>query len=192
ISLIHLFWVVYGVPLALVSCLFVIGVPLCLLFTGSMRALALVEFRLTEMLLGERMPRRPVFVKSRGNVLTKFADMIKDGYTWKTLLYLILMIPMGLLHGVIILLGFGTVAELFLLPIKPEWSDLVRFIYGSESQGPGPWGYVVTIPLGFLVYICVLHLVLYVGRLHGRLVKRLMVGVAPAFPSNREEGSSVP
>ncbi len=184
IAVVHVFWVGYGLPLSFVSCAFIIGIPICLFFIASLRALTLVEFRLIETLLGERMPRRPIFVKSDGNVLTKFTVMVKDGYTWKTILYLLLMIPTGAIYGAIVFVGIGAVFELLYLPLLPNYSDLVRFVYGSGSAGPGPWGFVVTIPLGIIVLACVLHLFLFMGRLHARLVKRLMVGrSAPAAPA---------
>ncbi|RZA07306.1 MAG: hypothetical protein EOP02_37545, partial [Proteobacteria bacterium] len=41
----------------------IIGVPLLVLFLGLIRVLSLVEGRIVEVLLGERMPRRPLYVQ---------------------------------------------------------------------------------------------------------------------------------
>lgn len=179
LALLHIFWVGYGVPIAAISCIFVIGVPISLFYMGSLRALTLVEFRLIESLLGIRMPRRPIFVKTKGNVLTLFMAMIKDPYTWKTILYLVLMVPAGAAYGLLLLALLGTMAELLYLPVFPDHSDLVLYIYGSGSEGPGPWGFVVTLPLAFLVYTCVLHFFVILGRTHARITKRFMVGRSP-------------
>jgi hypothetical protein len=146
---------------------------------GSLRALTLVELRLIESLLGIRMPRRPIFVKTKGNVLTLFVAMVRDAYTWKTILYLVLMVPAGAVYGVLLFALLGAVAELMYLPLFPDYSDLVHFIYGSGSGGPGPWGLTVTLPLAFLVYTCILHFFVILGRTHARITKRFMVGRSP-------------
>jgi hypothetical protein len=179
LAVLHIFWVGYGVPLAVVSCIFIIGIPISLFYMGSLRALTLVELRLIESLLGIRMPRRPIFVKTKGNVLTLFVAMVRDAYTWKTILYLVLMVPAGAVYGVLLFALLGAVAELMYLPLFPDYSDLVHFIYGSGSGGPGPWGLTVTLPLAFLVYTCILHFFVILGRTHARITKRFMVGRSP-------------
>ena len=52
-------WVVTGLSLSLGLLILIVGIPLTVLFFGSVRGLALLEGRLVEALLGERMPRRP-------------------------------------------------------------------------------------------------------------------------------------
>jgi len=50
-------WVVTGLSLSAGLAVLVIGIPFVILFLGSVRILALVEGRLVETMLGERMPR---------------------------------------------------------------------------------------------------------------------------------------
>ena len=50
---------VTGLSLSLGLLILIVGIPLTVLFFGSVRGLALLEGRLVEALLGERMPRRP-------------------------------------------------------------------------------------------------------------------------------------
>lgn len=188
LAVVHLFLIGYGVPLALLSCFFIVGVPICLLFFASLRALALVEFRIIESLLGERMPRRPVFLKSEGNMLTRFKITVKDPYTWKTLLYHFLMIPMGAIYGAITLAGLGLVFELLILPVAPKWSDIAMFIFGTADAVPGAWAYIVTVPLAFLMLACILHMMFLLGRLHARFIKVLMVG-RTVSAADSDEGS---
>ena len=43
----------------------IIGIPFVILFFGSVRVLSLVEGRIVEVMLGERMPRRPLYNAAR-------------------------------------------------------------------------------------------------------------------------------
>ena len=55
-----------------------IGILIAIVFVGVVRVLALVEGRLVEVMLGERMPRRPVYaerdVPLRARIWSMFAD----------------------------------------------------------------------------------------------------------------------
>ena len=54
-------WVVTGLSLSLGLAILIIGIPFVILFIGATRILALVEGRIVEVMLGERMPRRPLY-----------------------------------------------------------------------------------------------------------------------------------
>ncbi|HVR82228.1 MAG TPA: sensor domain-containing protein, partial [Luteimonas sp.] len=61
-------WVVTGVSLSAGLAVLIIGVPFVILYFGSVRVLSLVEGRIVEVMLGERMPRRPLY-SERGKPL---------------------------------------------------------------------------------------------------------------------------
>ena len=54
--------VVTGLSVSAGMAVLVIGIPYTILFFASVRGLSLVEGRLVEVMLGERMPRRPLYV----------------------------------------------------------------------------------------------------------------------------------
>src|SRR5690606_23238077 len=54
-------WVVTGLAMSAGFAILIIGIPFLILFFGSIRVLSLVEGRLVEVMLGERMPRRPLY-----------------------------------------------------------------------------------------------------------------------------------
>jgi hypothetical protein len=54
-------WAVTGLSLTLGLAVLIIGIPFAILFFASVRGLALLEGRLVEVMLGERMPRRPAY-----------------------------------------------------------------------------------------------------------------------------------
>jgi len=54
-------WAVTGISLSLGLAILIIGIPFAILFFASVRGISLVEGRVVEALLGERMPRRPLY-----------------------------------------------------------------------------------------------------------------------------------
>src|SRR5690606_15039117 len=71
-------WVVTGISLSLGLSMIIIGIPFVILFLGSVRLRSLVEGRIVEVMLGERMPRRPVYADRDRPVLTRIGEMFTD------------------------------------------------------------------------------------------------------------------
>ena len=84
-------WVVTGASLSFGLMILIIGIPLLLLFLMSVRLLSLVEGRVVEVLLGERMPRRPLYTQRDKPWTTRLKELFTDGRTWTAMLYLLLM-----------------------------------------------------------------------------------------------------
>ena len=55
---------------------------LLLLFLMSVRLLSLVEGRVVEVLLGERMPRRPLYTERDKPWTTRLKELFTGGRTW--------------------------------------------------------------------------------------------------------------
>ncbi|PZQ22014.1 MAG: hypothetical protein DI562_20120 [Stenotrophomonas acidaminiphila] len=91
-------WVVTGASLSIGLLILIIGIPLLLLFLMSVRLLSLVEGRVVEVLLGERMPRRPLYTQRDKPWMTRLKELFTDGRTWTAALYLLLMHPLGVLY----------------------------------------------------------------------------------------------
>ncbi|MGI8559929.1 MAG: DUF1700 domain-containing protein, partial [Luteimonas sp.] len=87
-------WVVAGLSLSLGLAVLIIGIPFAILFFGSVRVLSLVEGRIVEVMLGERMPRRPLYTVRGRSWLQRIGDMFTDPRTWSTMLYMLLMLPL--------------------------------------------------------------------------------------------------
>ena len=89
-------WAVTGISLSLGFAILIIGVPFALLFIASVRILAHVEGRIVEGLLGVRMPRRlPAQSAADERLGARIRDALADIRTWSSLLYLLLMLPLG-------------------------------------------------------------------------------------------------
>ncbi|WMJ68481.1 sensor domain-containing protein [Stenotrophomonas sp. 24(2023)] len=172
-------WVVTGLSLSLGLLILIIGVPLTVLFFGSVRGLALLEGRLVEALLGERMPRRPRYTDRSRTWLQRIGDMFTDGRTWLTLLYFVLMLPLGTVYFSIAVtllslsLGFlwAPVAALFSGGIPGLYIDGVNVLPGAVSPLFG----LLVAAVGAVLLVLTMHLARGVGKLHAQIAKHLLV-----------------
>ena len=94
----YFMWAVTGLSLSLGLCILIIGMPFAVLFISTVRALALMEGRLIETMLGERMPRRPLYADRGKTFSARVKSMFTDPRTWSTLLYMIVKLPLGVLY----------------------------------------------------------------------------------------------
>ena len=91
-------WAVTGISMSVGLAILIIGLPFAVLFFGTVRVLSLVEGRIIEVMLGERMPRRPLYAERGKPVLERIKEMFTDPRTWSTLLYMLLMLPLGIVY----------------------------------------------------------------------------------------------
>jgi uncharacterized membrane protein len=177
LGILYFTWAVTGVSLSAGLLILIIGVPFIVLFIGTVYALSLVEGRLVETLLGERMPRRPHVPARQGGFLERVKEIVAEPRTWSTLLYMVLMLPLGIAYfaAIVTLLslsfGFtfgGVVTVLWQLGfvwidgayIQPDWLEPFAFLL---------------VPLGIALFFGTLHLARGIGRLHGTLAKHMLV-----------------
>lgn len=170
-------WTVTGVTLSLGLSLLIVGIAFVVFFVGTTRVLSLVEGRIVETLLGVRMPRRPAYAQRGVPLLTRIGHMFTDPRTWSTLLYFVLMLPLGVVYftvavaGLAVSLGlvFGPVASLFV-----DGPDVGIFLDG-ELVVPALLVSPLALVVGIGLLFATLHLARAVGGLHGRIAHRLLV-----------------
>jgi uncharacterized membrane protein len=173
-------WVVTGVSLSLGFFILIIGIPFTLIFLWSVRALAHIEGRIVEGLLGVRMPRRlPREAGSSDTIWTRIKTMLADWRTWSAMLYFVIKLPLGIIYFVLAVVLISAAAALLGAPIEQlvfgrdainiaEWPQLNRFLDSTI-------GLFILLPLGALAVFLVLHLARGIGYLHGRLAELLLV-----------------
>jgi len=169
-------WVVTGTALSLGLLVLIIGIPLLVLFLGSVRVLSLVEGRLVEVLLGMRMPRRPTYVGQGHGWLARIGAMFSDGRTWTTMLYFLLMLPLGIAYSVVFttLLSLSLGFMLSPLALVFDRSFEINFgVWGAAADAP--WLLPLFCLLGVVMLFSTLHLARGVGHLHGLMAKHLLV-----------------
>jgi len=147
------------------------------LFFGSVRGLALLEGRLVEVLLGERMPRRPRYADRSRSWLQRIGDMFTDGRTWLTMLYFVLMLPLGILY-------FSVAVTLLSTSLVFIWAPVATLLALNGSGGIyidsellllPVWAMPMLAILGVLLLFVTLHLARGVGYLHRQMAKHLLV-----------------
>jgi uncharacterized membrane protein len=166
-------WAAAGIGMSLGFSVLIIGIPFVILFVGTIRVLSLVEGRIVEAMLGMRMPRRPVTSHRELPLLKRIGAMFTDARTWSTLLYMLLMLPLGVAYFVIAVVGVTTSLALVLGP-------LARLLLGSDIQfyfgGQSPlWAYPLISLFGVLLLIVTLHVARGVGRLHAHIARHFLV-----------------
>ncbi len=179
-------WAVTGSAMSVGFAILIFGVPFFLLFIGSVRLISLVEGRIIEVLLGERMPRRPVY-SPQGNTTTqrigqRILAMLKDPRTWSTLLYMAAMMPIGIAYFTAAIIGLALSFAMMAAPFHGHFFHL-----GNDTVIYVPWvleGFrewpmsLLLVPIGFVALTAVLHVARLVGRMHGKVAKHLLVRVA--------------
>ncbi|WP_282273356.1 sensor domain-containing protein [Stenotrophomonas sp. PS02298] len=169
-------WVVTGLSLSLSLLIVIIGIPVLLLFLGSVRVLSLVEGRIIETMLGVRMPRRPTYTDRSQGWLQRIGAMFSDGRTWLTMLYFVLMLPLGTLYFTVATTLLSTSLALVFAPLVSLFSNMPMGIWIDGVNIGNPfWLWPVSLGVGVLLLFGTLHLARGIGKLHGAMAKHLLV-----------------
>jgi hypothetical protein len=173
-GLLYFGWILVGGLFSLVSLLFIIGIPISAGFLLSLRGLALIEGGIIEALLGERMPRKPLFVRQELKWTGKLKSLYTEPQTWRSLLYLFLQFPLGLLYFCLIGGLFLFSLSLVAAPFMELVLHLPMEFVGNEAFTP-VWLLPILCLLGILLFPLILHLARGVGNIHGRYAKAMLV-----------------
>jgi uncharacterized membrane protein len=167
-------WILFGTGLSVVTLPLIFGLPVLGVFLLSVRAIALMEGRIVEALLGIRMPRKPLFVQEGLSWKARFKSLVTASQTWKALAYLAFQFPLGSLYTI-------TMFVLFSFSIKcaiyPFWFLVLHrpLITISEPYYPPGWLIPFISLAGCLLLPVTLHLAKGLGGLHGRYAKAMLV-----------------
>ena len=126
-------WVVTGVSLSLGLAVLIIGIPFVILYFGSIRVLSLVEGRLVEVMLGERMPRRPLYSTRGQPLLKRIAELFTDPRVWGSQLYFVLMLPLGVVYFTIVVTLLAMSLGFIAAPLLVWFGDV------AMSTSSGGW-----------------------------------------------------
>jgi len=176
---IYFTFAVTGLSMSIGLAILIIGVPFFLLFVGATRLVALAEGRLVETMLGTRMPRRPVYPDRDAPFLRRVGDMLKDPRTWGTLVYFILMLPLGVFYFVFAVVGICFSIAMLVMPILILLYHMGVVGMNIQIDGSVELPHPAVLPfisiLGLLLLTVTMHLARGIGYLHGQLAKTLLV-----------------
>ncbi len=166
-----------GLSLSLGLLILIIGIPLLVLFLALIRVLSLVEGRIVEVLLGERMPRRPLYTQRGKGWLERIKDIFTDARTWTAMLYFLLMLPLGTAYFTIAVTLLAVSAAFIGAPIAYFVTDNPGFTIslGNFDVATALWLLPLMSIAGLLLLFATLHVARGVGKLHGLLAKHLLV-----------------
>jgi len=181
-GIVYFTFAVTGLSISAGLAMLIIGIPFFLLFIGASRGVALAEGRLVEAMLGTRMPRRPVYPDRETPWYARIVDMLKDRRTWTTLIYLLMMLPLGIFYFMFVVVGITvsvavTVAPIFLLLFH---FGVVQIDGDLDMNYPHPALLPLMSILGIVLLTITLHLARGLGNLHGLLAKNLLVSTSRA------------
>lgn len=185
-------WVVAGASMSAGFAVLIIGIPFVILFFGSVRLLSLVEGRLVEVMLGERMPRRPLYAERGKPLMQRIMDMFIDPRTWSTMVYFLAMLPLGIIY-------FTIVVVMVVLALAFIGAPLAVWFFGADAgvsvdgwqllsfndhlltTSVQLWALPLMFVAGFLLLFITLHVARGIGQLHGMFAKHLLVKSAASY-----------
>ena len=173
-------WAVTGLSMSAGLLVLIIGIPFFILFMASVYAISLVEGRLVETLLGVRMPRRPLYQDTASSWMDRIKALLTDSRTWLSLMYMVLMLPLGIIYFTISLTLLILSAGFIAAPVI-WWMAQMGWIsfYGQLHMGTGSMDPAVASPIlfvsGILLLFSSLHLIRAIGQWHGRFAKHVLV-----------------
>ncbi len=168
-------WAVSGLSLSLGLSILIIGLPFVVLFFGSVRVLSIVEGRIVEVMLGERMPRRPLYADRGKPMLTRIGAMFTDPRSWSTILYMLIMLPLGIVYFTLAVTLLSVSLSFIAAPFLWYFGGQVGWSLNGY-EGPDPnWLAPLLFPLGVVLLFAFMHAARGIGQLHGQLAKHLLV-----------------
>src|SRR4249919_3993041 len=170
-------WVVTGISLSGGLAVLIIGIPFVILYFGSIRVLSLVEGRIVEVMLGERMPRRPLYSARGRTVWEGIKDMFTDPRTWSTLLYMFAMLPLGIAYFTVIVTLLSVALGCIAGPVLLMFGAFDNWYIDNWEVGTSlhPWQMPLVFVAGVLLLFATLHLARGIGKMHGAIAKHLLV-----------------
>ena len=178
-------WVMVGISLSIGLFILIIGIPFMLLFLGSTRLLSLLEGRIIETFLGVRMPRRPVYPSQKTGLFAAIKSMLADVRTWSTLLYMLLMLPLGMTYFSIAVTSLTLSVSLMVAPFALltgvgvfDNSDIQFWHHGPlhvDVSGANVIELLFIMVLGVLMLTLSLHLYRAIAVFQGHVARGLLV-----------------
>ena len=167
-------WALFAGVISAFSLLFIIGLPIFGLFLLSLRGIALLEGRIVEALLGVRMPRRPLFLRKGLGWSDRYIALVKDKYSWRSLLYAVLLFPLGLIYSGLFSLLFVFSLGFITSPVLELVFRIPLDLFGDNVFTP-VWFLPVVCIAGFILLPLTFHLAKLIGKAHARFAKAMLV-----------------
>ncbi|MBN1539100.1 MAG: sensor domain-containing protein [Candidatus Thermoplasmatota archaeon] len=176
LGLIYFTYMVTMISLGIGMLVTVLGIFILILFLLSNYGLSWLHSRMTEVMLGIRMPRKPRKLKAKGTWWQRIKAMFRDPRMYSSLLYMFLMFPLGIFYFTVFVTLIAASIGLMMSPFTTLLSEIMNLPIGIPSP---PEARAVLLPLavilGFLLLTWTLHLSSILAHLHGKLTRSLLL-----------------
>jgi hypothetical protein len=172
-------WATAGLATSLGVMVLIIGAPFTILFLLSIRGIAFVEGRLVEALLGVRMPRRASYVRSDAGWLERLKPLLLGKRTWLGMLYMVVQLPLGVIYFTLFITLIALSLSLVAAPIVQEVFGMPIIMLDDQLYWVPAWGVPLAVVAALLLLTSTMHLARWIGWLHGRWAKLMLVRAHP-------------
>ncbi|WP_243382434.1 sensor domain-containing protein [Geothrix alkalitolerans] len=172
-------YAVTGLSLSLGLAILIIGVPVAVAFLAGARLLSVAELGLLGALVGGGAPEAPALLPAGEGWLARTKALVGDPRTWTSLLYFVLLMPLGIAYVTLLVTLLTTSLALLAVPVL----RLLQ-VGGSFTGDVGGVVWISAHP-GLAVALCglaglallplTLHLALLLGRFQIWLARHLLV-----------------
>lgn len=174
-GIIYFTWAVTGLSMSAGLALLIIGIPFLGLFLLSVQGLMLVEGRIIEALSGIRMPRRPAATRKNLGMWEKFVSIVKDRRTWKSILYMIVQLFLGIIHFTVTITLLSFSLAFLLRPVLEYSFGIPMMNIRNVEYWTPDWFMPFMVLFGVLLLVVSMHAARGMMRLHGRWAKFMLV-----------------
>lgn len=172
-------YAVTGLSLSLGLAILIIGIPVAVAFLAGARLLSVAELRLLGALVGHDSPEKPALLPAGDGWLTRTKALVGDPRTWTSLLYFVLLLPLGTAYFTLLVTLLTTGLALLAVPVLH-----LLHVGGSFTGDVGGVLWISAHP-GLAAALCGLaglallpltfHLALLLGRFQIWLARHLLV-----------------
>ncbi len=170
---------VTGLSLSLGLAILIIGLPVALAFLAGTRLLAVAEGHLLRLLVGDAGSDAPALLPTGEGFLARLGALLRDPRTWTSLLYLVLLMPLGIAYFTTLVTLFSMSLGLLAVPVAQ-----LAHASGALQWDLGGSGWVLAHPnlvaaccgaAGLLLLPLTFHLGLLLGRFQLWLARHLLI-----------------
>ena len=174
-GIIYFTWAVTGISIGMSMIIIIIGIPIIIIFLYSVRGIAFIEGRIVEALLGERMPRRVRFTDKNVKLWDRIKDLLTDRTTWLGIFYMILQLPLGIIYFTLMITLVTTSIACIFAPMVQVLMNVSLIHFGGEMYYAPLWVLPLITVGGILLLTITMHIAKFVGKIHGKYAKALLV-----------------
>jgi hypothetical protein len=127
------------------------------------------------------MPRRARFSDTRKGLWPRFKALFTDRYTWFSMIYMILMLPLGITYFTVFVTLLAVSAAFVAQPVAQAFGWSLINIGDASLFGWNPymlsvWLLPVLFVGGIILFFATFHLAKLAGKWQASLAKSMLVG----------------